>query len=185
MTSQNDFNDKIQRTPDNLISLCRIGGIAALILVVYSLATMVQMVVLGGQPTSAAQAFDLLQHHRVIGLLRLDLPTIISLPLYYLVFLAVRSVASQRPFQIIARDGSGIRRHNTGARHSNRTLLDPAQRQVRRSRQRCRSKPDAGRRGISARGGHLALHRCHRRWSTPSMRRSADLNRYVAKQHLQ
>jgi hypothetical protein len=50
---------------------------------------MVQIVVLGGQPTTAAQAFDLLQHHRVVGLLRLDLPTIAVMPLYYLVFLGL------------------------------------------------------------------------------------------------
>ena len=50
---------------------------------------MVQMIVLGGQPTSAAQAFDLLQHHRVVGLLRLDLPTVAVLPLYYLLFLGL------------------------------------------------------------------------------------------------
>jgi hypothetical protein len=69
--------------------LCRIGGIAALILVVYSLATMVQIIVLGGPPTSAAQAFDLLQQYRLIGLLRLDLPTVLVMPLYYLLFLGL------------------------------------------------------------------------------------------------
>jgi hypothetical protein len=75
--------------PDDLSSLYRLGGIAALILIVYSLATIVQIMVLGGQPTSAAQAFDLLQHHRVVALLRLDLPTIAVLPLYYLLFLGL------------------------------------------------------------------------------------------------
>jgi len=84
-----DSEDEVQRTSDSLSGLCRIGGIAALILAFYSLATMVQMVVLGGQPTSAAQAFDLLEHHRIIGLLRLDLPTIAVLPLYYFVFLGL------------------------------------------------------------------------------------------------
>ena len=69
--------------------LCRVGGIAALLLILYSLATIVQMIVLGGQPTSAAQAFDLLEHHRVVGLLRLDLPTVACLPLYYLLFLGM------------------------------------------------------------------------------------------------
>lgn len=75
----------------NLSTLCRLGGIASLLLVVYSLATMVQLVVLGGQPSSAAQAFDLLQHHRVVALLRLDLPTIAIMPLYYLLFLGLFS----------------------------------------------------------------------------------------------
>ena len=73
----------------NLGNLCRLGGIAALLLMVYSLATMVQLVVLGSQPSSAAQAFDLLQHHRAVALLRLDLPTIAILPFYYLLFLGL------------------------------------------------------------------------------------------------
>ncbi len=74
---------------DNLGGLCRIGGIASLLQIIYSLAMMVQIVALGGQPASAAQAFDLLQHHRVVGLLRLDLPTIAVMPLYYLLFLGL------------------------------------------------------------------------------------------------
>ena len=86
-----------ETAPDNaacagagdLRSLCRLGGVAAFILIVYSLATIVQIMVLGGQPTSAAQAFDLLEHHRAVALLRLDLPTIAVLPLYYLLFLGL------------------------------------------------------------------------------------------------
>jgi hypothetical protein len=69
--------------------LCRIGGIAALILIVYSLATIVQLLVLGGQPATAAEAFRLLQRDRIVGLLRLDLPTVVAMPLYYLLFLGL------------------------------------------------------------------------------------------------
>jgi len=69
--------------------LCRTGGVAALILMVYSLATLVQLVVVGGQPATASEAFRLLQDHRTIGLLRLDLPTILAMPLYYFVFLGL------------------------------------------------------------------------------------------------
>jgi len=50
---------------------------------------MVQLLVLGGQPATAAEAFDLLQQNRLVGLLRLDLPTVLALPLYYLVFLGL------------------------------------------------------------------------------------------------
>jgi len=89
MSSDQNPNQPISGAPDDLRSLCRIGGIAAFLLIIYSLATMVQMVVLGGQPASADQAFDLLQHHRAVGLLRLDLPTIAVLPLYYLLFLGL------------------------------------------------------------------------------------------------
>ena len=73
-----DGQDKsIRETSSDLSSLCRIGGIAAFILIVYSLATIVQMVALGGPPTTAAEAFTLLQHNKALGLLRLDLPTVI------------------------------------------------------------------------------------------------------------
>jgi len=81
--------DKPGAKPDDLKGLCRIGGIAAFLLIVYALATMIQMVALGGPPASAAEAFNLLQHHRAVGLLRLDLPTIAVLPLYYLLFLGL------------------------------------------------------------------------------------------------
>jgi len=37
--------------------LCRAGGVAALLLMAYSLATMVQLVVLGGPPATAAAAW--------------------------------------------------------------------------------------------------------------------------------
>jgi hypothetical protein len=59
----------------DLNGLCWTGGIAALILIAYSLATIVQLIVLGGQPATAAEAFRLLEGNRFVGLLRLDLPT--------------------------------------------------------------------------------------------------------------
>jgi hypothetical protein len=75
--------------PDDLRGLCRIGGIAAFVAIAYSLATMAQMVVLGGPPKTVAEAFSLLERNKVVGLLRLDLPTVIVLPLYYLLFLGL------------------------------------------------------------------------------------------------
>jgi len=89
MSSEYEHEKAIPTSPGDLAGICRIGGIAALVLIVYSLATIVQMMVLGGQPASAAQAFDLLQRHRVVGLLRLDLPTVAVMPLYYLLFLGL------------------------------------------------------------------------------------------------
>jgi len=73
----------------DLSGWCRIGGIAAWVLIVYSLATIVQLVVLGGQPATANEAFSLLQQSRLVGLLRLDLPTIVAMPLYYFLFLGL------------------------------------------------------------------------------------------------
>jgi hypothetical protein len=60
-----------------------------LVLIVYSLSTIVQLIVLGGPPATAAEAFQLLQSNRIVGLLRLDLPTIVAMPLYYFVFLGL------------------------------------------------------------------------------------------------
>ena len=42
--------------------------------------------VLAGPPTTAAEAFRLLQSTRLVGLLRLDLPPVLALPLYYVLF---------------------------------------------------------------------------------------------------
>ncbi len=66
--------------------LCRAGGVAAFVFLVYCLATMVQMTVLGGPPSTVAETFRVLQQNKVVGLLRLDFPTVLVLPLYYLLF---------------------------------------------------------------------------------------------------
>ncbi len=67
-------------------NLCRAAAIAAFLLLAYSLTTMVQLLVLGGPPATAAEAFHLLQSNRLVGLLRLDLPTVLAVPLYYVLF---------------------------------------------------------------------------------------------------
>jgi hypothetical protein len=67
-------------------ALCRIGGVAALILLVYSIVTVALLIVLGGPPASAEETFALLQDNRLLGLLRLDVLTVIAIPLYYLLF---------------------------------------------------------------------------------------------------
>lgn len=44
---------------------------------------------------TAAEAFSLIQQNRIVALLRLDLPTVLALPLYYLVFLGLFAVLHQ------------------------------------------------------------------------------------------
>jgi len=66
--------------------LCRAGGIAAFIFLIYCLATMVQITILGGPPDSVAEAFRVLQQNKLLGLLRLDFATVLVLPWYYLLF---------------------------------------------------------------------------------------------------
>jgi len=71
----------------NWKTLYKIGGIASIIYLVYSLVTMVLMFTIGGQPASAQEAFAMLAENRLVGLLRLDMLTIFIVPLYYLIFL--------------------------------------------------------------------------------------------------
>lgn len=71
--------------------LCRLGGVASLLLLGYSLATMVQIVLLGGPPPTAGDAFAALQENRLVGLLRLDLPTALALALYYPLYLGLHA----------------------------------------------------------------------------------------------
>jgi len=67
-------------------TLCRLGGVAALVLTLYALETIIQLVILGGQPATAIEAFHALKANRIVGLMRLDFPTILAIPLYYLLF---------------------------------------------------------------------------------------------------
>ena len=69
--------------------LFSIAGVASFALLFYSLATIAQLLVLGGPPRTAGEAFHVLQQSKLIGLLRLDLPTLLALPLYYLLFLGL------------------------------------------------------------------------------------------------
>ena len=66
--------------------LCRAGGFAAFALLVYCLLELTVVVVLGGGPQTAAEAFALLQNDRLTALLRLDLLTVIFMPAYYFLF---------------------------------------------------------------------------------------------------
>ena len=72
-------------------SLYKICGATALILLVYSLVTMIILVVIGGQPETAQEGFTMLQKNRMVGLLRLDVLAVFVLPLYYVLFLGLYS----------------------------------------------------------------------------------------------
>jgi hypothetical protein len=73
----------------NWKSLYTLGGVAALILLAYSLATMIIMVAIGGQPETAQEGLAMLQNNRLLGFLRMDGLTILVMPLYYLLFLDI------------------------------------------------------------------------------------------------
>jgi hypothetical protein len=70
-------------------SFCRMGSASTWVLLLYSLATMVILMTLGGQPTSAEEGFDMLGQDRIAGLLRLDVLAVLVMPLYYVLFLSL------------------------------------------------------------------------------------------------
>ena len=65
------------------------GGLSSFAFIGYSIFTMVILVVIGGQPETIEDVYSLLEGNRIIGLLRLDILTILFLPLYYVIFFAV------------------------------------------------------------------------------------------------
>lgn len=74
---------------DNWKGLYKIGGVAALILLVYSLVTMMILITIGGQPETAQEGFTMLQDNRLVGFLRLDALMVLTIPLYYPLFLGL------------------------------------------------------------------------------------------------
>jgi hypothetical protein len=86
---RDDTEAAVQSADSDWNILCLAGGIAALILLVYSLATLVQLALLGGEPATANEAFTLLHNNRILGLVRLDLPTALALPFYYILLLGL------------------------------------------------------------------------------------------------
>ncbi len=84
------MNARLSETNDSVFcSLCKAGGIASFIFIFYSLITIVILSVFGGPPSNAAEAFSMLETNRILGLLRMDLLTVIFIPLYYLIFLGI------------------------------------------------------------------------------------------------
>ncbi len=68
-------------------SLYKTAGVAAILLLGYSLATMAVLLAIGGAPPTALEGFYLLQENRLAGMLRLDVLLFFCMPLYYLLYL--------------------------------------------------------------------------------------------------
>jgi hypothetical protein len=73
----------------NWKNLYNIGGVSALVFVVYSLITMILLVIIGGQPETVIETYDLLNENQIVGLLRLDVLTLLIMPFYYPLFLCI------------------------------------------------------------------------------------------------
>ncbi len=80
----------MNESTDNWKGLYKLCGWVAVVLIIYSLVTMVIFVALGFPPTSAAEVFEMLGENKLDGLLRLDLLTVlVYMPLFYLLFLGL------------------------------------------------------------------------------------------------
>ncbi len=64
--------------------LCQVGGLAALTQLACCLMTMIVVFTLGGEPATAEEYFNLLSHNRLVGLLRMDFPSVLNVSLYTL-----------------------------------------------------------------------------------------------------
>lgn len=69
--------------------LYQLGGLTCLILIAYSLITMLIMVLIGTPPETIEECFSMLKENRLYGLLRLDILTVFVMPLYYLLFYSI------------------------------------------------------------------------------------------------
>jgi hypothetical protein len=70
-------------------TFCRMGGASTWLLMLYSLATMAILFAVGSQPTTARESFEMLRQNRLAGLLRLDVLSVLVMPLYYVLFLSL------------------------------------------------------------------------------------------------
>jgi len=82
----------IGETEDNWKAFCRVGAWAAIVLLIYSLLTLVILVRLGGAPDTAQECFAMIQKNLVTALLRLDVLTILVMPVFCLLYAGSREV---------------------------------------------------------------------------------------------
>jgi hypothetical protein len=75
---------------------CKLGAWSAVLLMIYTLATILIVVFIGGPPQTVEECFNMLGESRVKGMLRLDLLTVFVMPLYYILFYALFSSLKER-----------------------------------------------------------------------------------------
>jgi hypothetical protein len=83
----------------------KLGSVAAWIFVVYSLVTMIILFGVGGRPETALETFELLQENKLIGLLRLDALTLITVPLYFPIYLSIAAGLRKKQLGLVSLGG--------------------------------------------------------------------------------
>ncbi len=66
-----------------------LGGLACIIFFAYCLATFLIMMFIGPPPKTVEECFLLLNENKLAGLLRLDILTVFTMPLYYIIFFSI------------------------------------------------------------------------------------------------
>jgi hypothetical protein len=88
-------HNQLNAADSNWRLLYTIGSVAALIMLVCATITMIVVLTLGGEPGTADEYFTLLQDNRLVGILRMDLASLISVSLYYLLFISLYAALRQ------------------------------------------------------------------------------------------
>jgi hypothetical protein len=167
-------------------ALCKAGGIAAYLLIAYSVEAIVQLAILGGPPATAAEAFRQLQSNRIEGLLRLDLPTVAVIPLHYLLFLGL--------FAALRRADRANEILSTALAFVGTTLALATPMvvpMIRLSERYAVAASDVMRVQLLAAGeaimacGYLARHRRHDGWNPAGVRRCSDIGRHASLRRFQ
>lgn len=83
--------------------LYKAGGVVAILFLVYSVAAiLISTLITEGYPKTAIECFTMLEENFFIGLLRLDLVSIIVIPFYYLLFFSIYH-ALKKDHELIAK----------------------------------------------------------------------------------
>ena len=78
-----------------------IGGTSCMILIAYSLITLLVMSLIGGPPETIEQTFSILHDNKLYGLLRLDILTVFVMPLYYSLFFSLYIVLKKTDYGLV------------------------------------------------------------------------------------
>jgi hypothetical protein len=94
----------LKTQPSSLVSfqaIYKMGGISSFILFAYCIATMLIFVIIGTPPKTVEEYFSILHANRLTGLLRLDLLTVLCMPLYYLLIYSIYSAMKKTDHEMV------------------------------------------------------------------------------------
>lgn len=82
----------------NVLTLYKLACWSSIILLVYSLATLLGVFLIGPPPATIEECFEMLNENILAGVLRLDVLTVFAMPLYYILFLGLYLELKDRNF---------------------------------------------------------------------------------------